>query len=313
MKDLNILEERLGQGRVLPQQDLSPYLTLRTPTRAEYFFEAKSKEDLIQSFKAAKEAGIPYFLLGGGTNLAVIAPIIKGLVVRNKFLFYEYTNKSDQTVDLVISSGYPMALLVKKTVDDGYAGFEYQLGLPGTIGGGIFMNSKWTHPVSYIGDNLVSAELLDKNGEVKTVDRSYFNFAYDYSNLQKTNELVLTATFRLKICPSALLLQRAEEAMEYRRKTQPVGVKSSGCFFRNISETDKERLGLPTTSAGYLIDKAGLKGRRIGAFSVSTIHANFIVNDGSGKTEDLVQLLKEIKHTVQQKFGIALSPEVLVI
>ena len=307
------LKEKLGADRVMAQKNLEQYLTLRTITIAEYFFEARSKKDLIASFSAAKLLGIPYFILGGGTNLAVTSKKITGLVVRNLFLDYYYFVRNDEYADLSVSSGYPMSLVVKRTVEDGYSGFEYQMGLPGTIGGAIYMNSKWTRPQSYVGDQLISAELLTPDEKVKKVDRDYFRFAYDYSFLQKTKEIVLSAVFRLKSHSSDELKTRSTEALEYRKKTQPFGVKSSGCFFRNVSDEEKAKHNLPTSSAGYLIDQAGLKGKRIGGFAVSDIHANFILNEGDGKQEDLVKLLSVIKRTVFEKFGIQLSPEVLVI
>ncbi|MBI2641239.1 hypothetical protein HYW87_01420 [Candidatus Roizmanbacteria bacterium] len=175
------------------------------------------------------------------------------------------------------------------------------------------MNSKWTNPTRYFGDSLVSALILDKEGDVKKVDRDYFQFAYDSSVLQKTKEIVLTVTLKLKKAPSEALKKRNQNAMAYRKKTQPYGIFSSGCFFRNIGEAERLRAGLPTSSAGYLVDKAGLKGTKSGNFVVSDKHANFIIHKGNGDPKDLVKLLQIIKERVKEKFGVELKEEVVVI
>jgi len=148
---------------------------------------------------------------------------------------------------------------------------------------------------------------------VKKVAKSYFKFAYDYSILQKTGEIVLEAVFRLKKIDPKILQDRAARSFKYRKKTQPFGVASSGCFFRNISDEEKNKRNLPTASAGYLIDKAGLKGFTVGGFYVSPIHANFIINKGNGKNEDLIKLLGIIKKGVKEKFGVELEEEVIII
>ena len=175
------------------------------------------------------------------------------------------------------------------------------------------MNSKWTKPPTYFGDDLLYAYLIDEKAEVKKVDREYFQFAYDYSILQKTHEIVLEGIFQLGKADPKILREKAAFALDYRKKTQPYGIASSGCFFRNITEDQKNKLKLSTTSAGYLIDQAGLKGRTIGNFYVSPLHANFIINRGGGKSEDLVRLLDLIRGEVEKKFGVKLEEEVIVI
>ncbi len=310
------LENVLGKGRVVQNKNLFPYITLRTSTTAEYFFIAKSNEDNIAARKITTELDLPLLLLGGGSNIAPLQSPIKGLVVVNMCFKKEKIDETSEYVDLLVSSGYPMPRLVQETIADGLAGLEYHKGLPGTVGGAIFMNSKWTRPVCYVGDLLISAKLLDKTGDVRTVDRDYFEFAYDYSILQKTHEVILEVVLRLKKQDPSVLKQKALEAFTYRKQTQPYGVATSGCFFRNISEKDKNRLSLQTTSAGYLIDQSGLKGKQIGNFIVSDLHANFIINtskNGEGNPQDLVELLKLIKDGVKEKFGVELVEEVVII
>ncbi len=277
--------------------------TLRTIAKAQYYLEAKSPDDFIEAKKISLTKKFPLTIIGGGSNIALIQKEIKGLVVKNAYIDKKVVAETADYVDLSVSSGYPVGLLINETVDAGWSGFEYHKGLPGTVGGAIYMNAKWTRPVSYFGDRLISANLVDANGKVKCVDRNYFQFAYDSSILQKTKEILIEAVFRLPKENPAVLRKRAEGALAYRQATQPMGVATSGCFFQNINGT----------SAGYLIDKAGLKGYSVGGFYVSDKHANFIVNRGNGKAEDLIKLTAIIKEKVKEKFGVEMKEEVVVV
>jgi len=303
----------LGKERVQKQKDITPYLTLHNQASAQYFFQAESKNDLINAVKASRALGLSLLIMGGGSNLVVFRKDLTGLVVRNQFINKQVLVEDKTHVELSVSSGYPVTRLVLETVVCGWEGFEYHLGLPGTVGGALYMNSKWTKPVSYFGDQLLRAEIINLQGKIRQVDRSYFRFAYDYSFLQKTKELVLEAIFCLKKIDPFVLKKRSEEAAQYRRQTQPMGVATCGCFFKNISEIDRLRLGLATTSAGYLIDKAGLKGKVVGDFMVSPKHANFIINRGQGKSKDLLLLLQEIKSRVKEKYQVDLQEEVIIV
>jgi len=301
--------------KVEKNKNLFPYLTLRTKASAEYYFEAKTREDLIAAKLFSLDNKIPFMVLGGGSNIAVFKKKVAGLVVRNLYQKKEILKETDEAVDLLISSGYVVNLLVNQTVEAGYAGLEYHLGLPGTVGGAIYMNSKWTKPLTYFGDNLIRAYLIDSEGKVKEVGKDYFRFAYDSSILHKTREILLETVFRLKKENRSVLKTRALAAQSYRKANQPVGVATCGCFFRNISVNEKEKYRLPTTSVGYLIDKAGLKGMRRGGFMVSEKHANFIINKDRDKSnlEDLHELLDVIKAKIKSKYGLELKEEVVKI
>ncbi|CAN5118986.1 UDP-N-acetylmuramate dehydrogenase [soil metagenome] len=312
MNKLAQLQAKLGD-KVTENKDISHFLTLRTKTKAEYYFSAESREDIVSAIKAAYELDISFFMLAGGSNMAVLRDTIEGLMIHNRYFKKEILEDTPAYADVLFSSGYPMSRVVRETTEEGMAGFEYHLGLPGTIGGAIYMNSKWTKPVSYCGDTLISATIVDHQGNMRQVEKEYFEFAYDYSILQKTKEIFLDGVFRLKKEDATLLQERSKAALQYRQETQPHGVSTGGCFFQNITQEDKERANLPTTSAGYLIDHAGLKGKQVGSFVVSDKHANFIVNTGEGKPEDLHELLDQIKSTIKEKYGVELVEEVRVI
>jgi len=302
------LYEAFGK-RCEENTDLFSSLTLRLHTKAEFFFKATSRDDLIKARKVATDLSIPFHLIGGGSNIVIQNEVLSGLTVKN-----EYRRKSVDSqgsdVLLTVSSGYLFPQLVSETVSEGIGGFEYHQGLPGTVGGAIYMNSKWTRPLSYVGDSVERAVVCDEHGVEKTVDKEYFTFSYDYSNLQKNHDVLLEVVFRLKKEDKSVLIQRSQEALLYRKKTQPMGKATCGCFFQNISEDEVERLSLPTGSAGFLIDKSKLKGARKGSFVVSSLHANFIINEGEGSVSDLLELVTLVKKTVKDHYNVELKEEV---
>lgn len=283
--------------------DLYPYLTMKVHCIANYFFEARSREDLINAKKFSLEKEMPLLILGGASNVFPAVKRINQLVVINRYQDLSIIKNNDNKTSVKVSSGYATQLFVKKMIDFGLEGIEYHFGLPGTVGGAVYMNSKWTKPLSYFGDYLIKAYLLDEKGQIKEVNRDYFQFSYDFSILQKTKEILLEAVFLFSKTDKTILEKRAKESLFYRQKTQPTGVFTSGCFFKNINNQ----------SAGYLIDQCGLKGFAVGDFYVSTKHANFIVNRGNGKQKDLLKLVEIIKKKVKEKFGLDLQEEVILI
>src|SRR3989344_6958490 len=291
---LNKLKERLGEERVKENFILAPYTTFKMGGPAQYYFEALSDEDLIAAVKSAYEWKLDLTVLGGASNVIVSDKGVRGLVVRNQYVDQKPIEETDNFVLLQVSSGYSVTRLAKETAQKGWSGFEYHLGLPGTMGGAICMNAKWTNPHSYIGDNLIKACLVNRRGNVRTVDTSYFNFSYGKSILQETGDIVIWAVFKLEKKDPKLLLKCAQNALDYRKQTQPYGVATSGCFFWNAK-------GEP---AGKLIDQLGLKGYRVGDLEVSDKHANFVINKGKGTEKDFRRLIATIKKKVRQKYEV---------
>jgi len=310
----NQLNRLLGEGRIKEKIDLFPYLSMKLHVIAEYYFEAKSKEDILNAVNAAHTVKLPLVMLGGGSNIIFGHSLVEGLVVKNSFSSITEISKTDETVDIEVGSGTYMAFLIQQLTDKGLSGLEYHKGLPGTVGGAIYMNSKWMHPLVFVGDCVVSALLIDNQGREKKVDKNYFAFDYGYSVLQKTKEYLVSVVFRLKKNTCEEVMQRSDESLIYRKKTQPIGVATCGCFFKNISDDEQKLHTLPTKSAGYLIDKAGMKGTQIGSFGVSEMHVNFIVNyGGDARLEDLIKLVRLIKEQVKKKFGVELREEVQIV
>lgn len=299
------LEQQLGSGRVRENVSLAPYSTFKIGGPAEYFFQAETDEDIVHAAKAAHEAKIPLHIFGGISNVVIGPEGLKGLVVKNHVSYKEIIEDADEYVVIRVAAGYNMTRLSKETAADGYAGLEYQFGLPGSVGGAIYMNSKWTAhgDTRYSGDPLISARLVDKEGNEKTVDHDYFNFAYDYSILQKTKEILLSVDFKLIKDDPEKLIAAGQDALAYRKRTQPFGVATSGCFFQNVDGQ----------SAGKIIDEVGLKGYTIGGAKVSEKHANFIENTGSATAQDVQNLVSFVKKKVKEERNIDLVEEVICL
>lgn len=300
---------------------LAPFTTFKIGGPAEFFYEAGTIAQLVESVTKARELGLTVTILGGGTNVLIGDKGIRGLVIKNntgaitiRGMKGRYrAGRKVGSVYVEADSGVVFNKLVRFTVEEGLGGLEAHLGLPGTVGGAIFMNSKWTKPVSYVGDAVYQATILTPKNETKIVDRSFFRFAYDTSVIQKTADIVLRVVFVLTPGEKDDLWKIANQSIAYRRESQPQGVKSPGCTFRNISKSQAVIAVTPnrTTSAGFLVDHAGLKGRAIGDAQISPVHANFIVNSGNAKARDVVELIELAKAKVKQQFGIELEEEIV--
>lgn len=324
MDKLKILEKYGGKGRISLSTQLSQYTTLKLGGPAEYFYIAQTKSDIIQAVKGALEANIPYYVVGSGSNVLVSDKGVTGFVIRNESRSIKIVKRLGKLVNgtlkteralVEVDSGVAMNQLVRFLCDEGLEGLERHLGLPGTVGGALYMNSKWTKPLVYVGDVLYQAEILTREGEAKTVNRDYFDFGYDQSILQKTHETVLSVTFKLNSQDKHILWERANASMEYRRTTQPMGVASAGCTFRNIPLSQALRLGTPenTTSAGYLVDQVGLKNFSVGKAKYSGTHANFILNLGGATASDVKNLVDEAKTRVKNRFNVEIEPEIILL
>lgn len=317
--DFVTLKNTFGD-RFKENEPLAKYTTLKIGGPADGFIDVKTREELIEVLREARNKAIPRFIMGGGSNILVGDKGFRGLVIKNsanKIVIRGMKGKltagnSDSQVYVEADSGVIMNHLVRFTIEEGLAGLEMHLGLPGTVGGAVYMNSKWTRPEGYVGDCVYRAMVMSDDGEIREVEHSYFQFAYDWSILQKTHETVLGVIFSLRKMSREELWKTANESIQYRRLSQPQGVFSPGCTFRNISKVQAFAIPTPnhTTSAGYLIDHAGLKGSVIGDAQVSPVHANFIVNRGKATAADVVQLIDQAKKEVKRKFGVTLEEEI---
>ena len=300
---------------------MARYATFKVGGPADVFYDAKTKEELVTAVIAARKLGIAVFVLGGGSNILIGDKGIRGLVVKNStnaivMRGAKGSYKSGQSTGKVFveaESGVLINKLVRDTIEEGLGGLQMHLGLPGTVGGAMFMNSKWTKPESYVGDVVYQATILTPTGDMQTVSRDYFYFGYDHSVIQTTGDLVLSVVFALTPTPKETLWAIANQSVAYRRESQPQGVFSPGCTFRNISKAEALSVPTPnhTTSAGFLVDHAGLKGTIVGGAQISPVHANFIINQNHATASDVVQLIEMARAKVKEKFGVTLREEIV--
>lgn len=300
---------------------LAPFTTFKIGGPADLYYEARTVEELVDVVKKTQELKIPITILGGGSNVLIGDKGIRGLVIKNatgRIAIRGMKGKVEGgeakgSVFVEADSGVVFNKLVRFTMEEGLGGLEAHLGLPGTVGGAIFMNSKWTKPESYVGDAVYQVTILTPQNEVMVVDRSYFRFAYDTSIIQKSGDIVLRVVFALVATEKQTLWEVANQSVAYRRESQPQGVKSPGCTFRNISKAQAIVAATPsyTTSVGFLVDRVGLKGKTIGDAQISPIHANFIINNGHARASDVVELIELARAQVKELFGVELVEEIV--
>lgn len=314
------LTDRFGPLRIKLNEPLSGHCYMKVGGPADILLEVKTSGELIDAYSIASTHHLPVFILGSGSNLLISDLGLRGLVIKNradqiKTIKFQGGVKNNQLqlsqATIEAESGAITNHLVRYSIDEGLAGLEYFLGLPGTVGGAIYNNSHYQHQM--IGDLVHEVKVLDRHLNIKTYTQPELKFGYDTSLLQRTKELILSATFTLPGGDKQVLWDKATTFAKTRASTQPLSLPSSGCMFQNLSPSESELLGLNHKSVGYLIDQAGLKGTSVGGAKVSDVHANFIVNTGSATATDILKLIKLIKKQVKAKFGITLRPEVFFV
>jgi len=291
---LEALTEKLGSDRVKQNEPLATHVYMRVGGPADLYYEAKNSKELEEAIRTAVQEELPFTVLGNGANVLVSDKGVRGLVIKNnaeeiKLLPFGF---------IEVGSGVESAKLISTARNNGLTGLERLIRVPGTIGGAIFMNAGDTFKKKFIGDLVVWVEIIDKEGSIKKLALAECEFGYRSSRFQKSGEVILRVKLQLK--------QETKEKIEIaardilvRKMKQPTG-PSMGSTFKNP----------PETSAGELIEKAGLKGKQIGGAKVSEIHGNFIINTGNATASDVKALIDLIKKTVKDKFNIEMEEEI---
>jgi UDP-N-acetylmuramate dehydrogenase len=285
---------------------LAQHTTMKVGGAADYFAAVTVVEELAELVRWCRNEGLPYFVLGGGSNILISDRGVRGLVIYNRCRQVEVSAENGQP-HLFTASGAAMAGVARTSIRAGLAGLAWAVSVPGTVGGAVVGNAG-AHG-GEIKDSLQSAQVLDETGTLKTLNLDNFDYAYRNSELKRRLPLqggfkavVLSATFRLDHGDPTALKTEADGYLAHRRRTQPVE-PSLGSTFVNP----------PDDYAGRLIEAAGLKGARVGGVEVSVTHANFIVNPGgvgSATAQDVMDLIHLSQTTVKAQFGVALQREI---
>lgn len=293
--------------RVRRAASLAPLTTFKVGGEADWLVDVRNEEELRTALGIALKAGQPITILGGGSNVLVSDAGVRGVVIRVKPM--EVSQPSPDRVRA--DAGLTINGLVRWTIGRGISGLEAWAGTPGTVGGAIYGNAHFGG--RNIGDLVAAARVVSPDGAARTLDASEMEFAYDRSRLQRTREVLLWAEFKAGTGEPDALRAVARGSLAHRKNTQPLETPSAGCIFQNPDpERDAVPEGIPP-SAGALVDRAGLKGARLGAAKVSDTHANFIVNEGGAKAADIRELIERCKSTVRERFGVALREEIVYL
>lgn len=296
-----------GPAAVRVKAPLAALTTFHVGGPADWLVEVRTIDQLVAVLQAARRGGLPITVLGGGSNVVVSDDGVRGVVVR--LLLSSVSQPAPDRVRA--EAGVTMNGLVRWTISRGLAGLEAWAGTPGTVGGAIYGNAHFAG--RNIGDLVTDVGLVTPPGNLVTAPRADMEFAYDTSRVKRTREVVVWADFAATPGDPAVLRARARESLAYRKRTQPLAQPSAGCIFQNPDPAhDSVPVGVPA-SAGALVDRAGLKGHRIGGASISAAHANFIVSDGHATARDIRALVELARSRVREQFGVELRDEVVFI
>lgn len=292
LKDLQV-------GKVLENEALANHTTMKMGGPADLFIEPSSIENLEKTMEVIKEFGLKWTVIGRGSNLLVSDMGIEGAVIKlGKGLDQLEINDTEITV----GAGFSLVSLSVQISKKGLAGLEFASGIPGSVGGAVYMNAG-AHG-SDISNILKKAYVLFEDGSLEWLTKEEMEFSYRTSVLQKKRPgIVIIAVFTLTKGNREEIVERMQSNKNYRKETQPYNLPCAGSIFRNP---------LPN-HAGKLVQEAGLRGHSIGGAKISEMHGNFIVNAGEGRAEDVLALIQHVKDTVYEKYGIEMETEVEII
>ena len=274
---------------------LSRYTTIGLGGPAEFLVRPRTADEIHTVLKLATVGGLPVKVLGAGSNLLVSDAGVRGVVLSTAALDHVHYDEGG-IVDAGAGCHFPA--LVRQTALQGLRGLEAGVGIPGSLGGVLTMNAgAYQFAIGALVEEVVAVSI--ERGKV-LMPREAIDFRYRASSFGRG---LIVAGARLALTPDEPRAIKADmnEHMRYRKRTQPVGVKSAGCIFRNPEGG----------SAGKLLDELGLKGFSVGGARISEVHANFIVHDGGANAADVIGLIDAVRERVRQKTAIELEPEVM--
>ncbi|MBR4723883.1 MAG: UDP-N-acetylmuramate dehydrogenase, partial [Clostridia bacterium] len=263
---------------------------------ADEFCAVSDKEEIIELINYAKGKNIPYFVMGNGSNILVSDKGIRGLVIQISGNFSRYEISENL---IKAESGALLSALSKAAQKSGLSGMEFAGGIPGTLGGAVYMNAG-----AYGGEmsGIVKSVTYLKNGEIKKIDDG-FGFGYRRSIFADLGAVILEAELELKNGNPEEIKAKMEDYKTRRTEKQPLSMPSAGSVFKRPEGH----------FAGRLIEDAGLKGFQIGGAKVSEKHSGFIVNTGGATAKDVLALIRHIQKTVKEKFDVELETEVKIV
>lgn len=297
---INELKSICSPENVKENEPMKKHVSFKAGGNADCLVIPDDRQQLVQVINLLRDSGEDFLLMGNGSNLLITDGGYKGVIIK-----IEGPGFSDISVEGTVvkaGAGALLSQVAKAAAKESLTGFEFASGIPGSVGGGLFMNAG-----AYGGemkDIVQSAEVLDTDtGEVITVPVSEMDLGYRRSAFMKGDRIVLKVTYELEHGDQAEIESTMKDLMERRNSKQPVNFPSAGSFFKRPEGY----------FAGKLIQDAGLKGLQCGGAQVSELHAGFVINRGDATASDIIELMHIVQNVVYDKFGVALEPEVRII
>lgn len=288
----------LGKERVLLNEPLANHTTFKIGGPADLFYVAKTEEELVGAIGVVREVGVPYFILGGGSNVLAGDKGFKGMVIKCKMLNVKCKMFKEKAL-IIVGAGVPLSVVVDESLNNSLTGLEFAAGIPGTVGGAVRGNAgAWRKS---IGDIVSRVRIITEDGQIKWLEKKECDFDYRTSRFKKSEEIIVEVELEMNKGDKQKIKEQVRENLE-KRSSQPKE-SSAGCIFVNPKPS----------SAGELIERCGLKGVKIRQAQISEKHANFIINFGGAKAEDVVTLIDLIKNKVKEKFNLDLKEEIVRI
>ena len=297
LKYKDLFEKIYLEDEIMINEDMKNHIYFKVGGPADIFLTPKSIEQLSETVKICKQNNIPYLIIGNGSNLLVKDGGIRGVVIALTKL-----DKLQSKGNFIkAEAGVLLKDVSDRAVENSLTGFEFASGIPGSVGGAVFMNAG-----AYDGEIknvILEAEVLDEEGNVIVLNRDELELGYRTSRVMKDNLVVLSAIFQLEIGEKEAIQSRVDELTAKREEKQPLEYPSAGSTFKRPEGY----------FAGKLIQDAGLKGYSVGGAAVSEKHSGFVINKGGATAKDILELIKYIQDEVYKQFGVELHTEVRIL
>ena len=288
------------EEKIIFDEPMKKHTSFKIGGTAEQFVKVTNEEELKEAIKYAKGKNLKITIIGNGSNLLVLDKGIRGLVIKIDIQKLEI-EKKEKYAEITVGSGYKTMALGIKLMNEGISGFEELSGIPGTIGGAIFMNAG-----AYgkeIKDINISTICMDYDGKIFELPNKEQEFEYRSSIFNKKDYIILETKLKLEYGKKEEIKKKMDEYLSSRKEKQPIEYPSAGSTF-------KRQEGVITAK---LIDECGLKGFKIGGAKVSEKHAGFIINYNNAKAKDVIDLIKYVKEKVYEKYGIKIKEEIRIV
>lgn len=292
---LEKLCKAVGRQGVKRDEPMKKHTTFRIGGPADFFVTPEDESQFLAAVMACRQEGVPYYILGNGSNLLVSDKGYRGTVIETEKALCRL---EVQDHILKAGAGILLSALSKEAMRRSLTGLEAASGIPGTLGGGVVMNAG-----AYgfeLKDVLRSVKVLDKEGQVRTIPAEELKLGYRYSLIPEAGHIVLEASLQLDRGDQDKIRARMEELAIQRRSKQPLEYPSAGSTFKRPEGH----------FAGKLIDEAGLRGFRVGGAQISEKHCGFVINRGDATAEDVMELCRQVQERVFRQFGVNMDMEI---